>query len=312
MILVAGLTPAWQQVLILDAFRPGEVNRARQVCWCASGKVLNAARAVHHLGGAVRAVTVVGGTPGEEIRRDFRQLGVAARWLESATPTRVCTTVLNTADQTVTELVPEAGGLSTDERDAFRAAYEQEVSVANVVILIGSLPAGTPTSFYRELLTRASGKTIVDARGEELLDALVARPFLVKPNRQELARTLGRELRRDEELFEAMRELNRRGAEWVLVTDGPNPAYASCANELYRLQPVPALTLNPIGCGDCMAGAVAWAVGSGQPPLDALRYGLAAAADKLSRPLPGSVERAAVERLAQSVEITRLSAASGR
>jgi len=40
-ILVAGLTPAWQQILRFDDFRPGEVNRASEVQWCCSGKVLN-------------------------------------------------------------------------------------------------------------------------------------------------------------------------------------------------------------------------------------------------------------------------------
>ena len=61
MILVAGLTPAWQQVLRFERFTPGTVNRAAWVRWCASGKVLNAARAAHLLGGPVRALTVVGG-----------------------------------------------------------------------------------------------------------------------------------------------------------------------------------------------------------------------------------------------------------
>ena len=51
MILTAGLTPAWQQILVFDSFRPGEVNRARESHWCASGNVFNAGIAAHHLGG---------------------------------------------------------------------------------------------------------------------------------------------------------------------------------------------------------------------------------------------------------------------
>ena len=56
MILTAGLTPAWQHVLVFDAFTPGAVNRAREVHWCASGKVLNAARGLHHLGGPAERI----------------------------------------------------------------------------------------------------------------------------------------------------------------------------------------------------------------------------------------------------------------
>ena len=45
MILTAGLTPAFQQILVFDQFTPGTVTRARTVHWCASGTGLNAARA---------------------------------------------------------------------------------------------------------------------------------------------------------------------------------------------------------------------------------------------------------------------------
>ncbi len=50
-ILSAGLTPAWQQIMIFSGFHYGEVNRACEVHWLAQGKVLNAGIAAHHLGG---------------------------------------------------------------------------------------------------------------------------------------------------------------------------------------------------------------------------------------------------------------------
>jgi tagatose 6-phosphate kinase len=306
MILSAGLTPAWQHVLLFDSFTPGEVNRACAAHWCASGKVLNAARALSHLGGPCKALTVVGGTAGEEIRRDFSRLGIAARWIESATPTRVCTTILDTSRHQATELVPEAGGIHAAEREQFLAAYAEEASRAAVVVLIGSLPAGTPAGFYRDLVRRTPGKAILDARGPELLDALEARPFLVKPNRDELARTVGRPLTTDADLFDALREVNRRGAGWVVVTDGSRPIHVSGEDELYRIQPPAAEVVNPIGCGDCLAGGIAWALFHGSEPVDAVRHGVAAAADKLGRPLPGVVDRGRVEEIVRSIEAVRL------
>jgi 1-phosphofructokinase family hexose kinase len=306
MILVTGLSPAWQQVLCFDSFTLGEVNRAREVHWCASGKVLNAARAIHCLGGPVQALTAIGGSPGEACRREFQRQDISARWVAAAAPTRICTTVLNASDQSATELVQEASAVSQEERDDFVAAYLQEVASAEFVVLIGSLPPGTADGFFRELMTRAPGKVLVDARGMELLETLAGRPFLIKPNRQELVRTLGQDLQRDEDLFAAMRELNQRGAEWVLITDGAKPAYASSGGLLYRLEAVQASVVNPIGCGDCMAGALAWAISQGREPLDALRYAIAAAADKVSRPLPGWIGRASVEALASQVLIRRL------
>jgi 1-phosphofructokinase family hexose kinase len=305
-VLVAGLTPAWQQVLLFDTFAPGAVNRAREAHWCASGKVLNAARALHHLGAPCRALTVVGGVTGGEIRRDFARLGIAARWVEGVTPTRVCTTILDAARHSATELVPNAGEVTDAECAAFLAAYAEEAAGAAVVVLIGSLPTGMPATWYRDLLARAPGRAILDVRGPELLEALPRKPFLVKPNREELQRTLGRELRGDAELFGAMSELNERGAEWVVITDGHNPTHASSGGRFYRLQPLRRDLVNPIGCGDCMAAAIAWALCQGKESLEAVRYGMATAADKVGRLLPGAVDRDTVEGLVGSVAVTEL------
>lgn len=306
MILTAGLTPALQQILLFDALTLGEVNRARQVHWGASGKVLNAARALHHLGAPCKTLTLIGGRTGEAIRRDIGQLGITARWIEGKTPTRICTTLLDRSRRQATELVPNAAEASAEELDRFRAAYTEEAATATVVILIGSLPVGTPPGYYRDLSAGTAGKVILDARGPELLDALSARPFLVKPNRGELQQTLGRELRDDAELFDALREINERGAEWVVVTDGGNPVYARSGQHLYRLQPPRAEAVNPIGCGDCMAAGIAQGLLVECEPLDAIRRGLAVAANKLGQLFPGFVEREQVETLIPSVQTTRL------
>jgi 1-phosphofructokinase family hexose kinase len=306
MILAAGLTPAWQQVLVFDTFTPGAVNRAREVHWCASGKVLNVARALHHLGGRGKALTVVGGVPGRQIEDDFAGLGIAARWVEVCTPTRVCTTILDRGRHSATELVPNAPAIPAEEQKAFLDAYAEEARDADVVVLVGSLPAGTPPHFYRELLAQTRGRAIVDARGPELLEALAAKPFLVKPNREELGRTLGRELHSEAALAEAMTEVNRRGAEWVLVTDGRKPAYARARDGLYRFQPLTVETVNPIGCGDCTAAAIARALLEGKEPLEAIRYGMAAAADKVGQVLPAAVAASRVEPLLAHVQVTRL------
>jgi 1-phosphofructokinase family hexose kinase len=305
-ILAAGLTPAWQQVLLLPSFTPGAVNRATEVHGCASGKALNAGRAAHHLGGPCRTLAPAGGLPGEAMRRDFAGLGVSARWVETAAPTRVCTTVLVAADRSATELVENARALTAAELDAFAAAYAEEAARAAVVVLTGSLPEGTPVAYYRELLARTPGRVLLDARGPELLAALECRPFLVKPNREELAQTLGQDLRDDGRLWAALAEVRRRGAQWVLVTDGKRPFFALGPEGLYRVEPPRREVVNPIGCGDCMAGAIAWALARGQDFGDALRYGAAAAADKVGELLPGLIDAGRVEALAGTVEIVRI------
>ena len=213
LILSAGLTPAWQQILVFDQVRWGEVNRAREVAWCGSGKVLDAGMAVHRLGGPSLTLAPLGGSPLVEIDREFADLGVPRRWIETRAATRVCTTILDRATGRITELVENGRPLDESELQAFRAAYAEEAARAEVAVLIGSLPGGTPLSFYRDLVACTRCPLVLDFRGEGLLSVLDLKPYLVKPNREELGQTFGRSLDADVDLLAAMREFElARGA----------------------------------------------------------------------------------------------------
>lgn len=309
MIVAAGLTPAWQQILEFETLAPGEVNRARRVTACASGKVLNVGLGLHFLGAASRTVALVGGLTGQAIRAEFAALGAEATWVEDAHTTRVCTTVLESAPPRATELVENAAAVDGPTLDRFAAAFGEAARGARLVVLSGSLPAGAPMTYYRDLLRSTAAPAVLDIRGPELLAVLDAglRPRVVKPNRAELAATVGRRLDDDGTLREAMQELVARGAEWLVVTDGPRPVWVVGTRESYRLLPPPAeQVVNPIGCGDSLTAGIAWALARGDEIESAVRLGMAAAADNLRQLLPARLDAARME--AASVRVERLSA----
>lgn len=300
MILAAGLTPAWQQILVFEKLEAGEVNRAREVHWCASGKVLNVGVALHHLGAQSRILSAGGGWPLTVMQADLAALGVSQRWIETAVPTRVCTTILDQGSHVTTELVENTGEFSAEELAEFQHAYLEESQSAEVVVLSGSLPRRTPSSYYRDLVARTAGRAILDIRGPELLEALTARPFLVKPNREELAKTLGRDLGQDAILQAAMLELNQRGARWVVVTDGPHSVWVSSLGQSWRLTPPLISVVNPIGCGDSLAAGMAVALDEGADVIDAVRHGMAAAADNATQLLSCRLDRNRIRQLEQA------------
>lgn len=307
MIVCAGLTPAWQQLLVFDQFRWGEVNRAREVHWFSSGKVFNAAIAAHHLGAPTRLLAPVGGLPARQIEEEFDSLGLSYRWVRTQSSTRVCTTLIDEATGTITELVENGRPLRSEEIDAFRQAYAEEAARADVAVIIGSLPIGTPESLYRDLVERTACPVVLDFRGPGLLATLDLRPYVVKPNRQELAATLGRSLESDDDLVSAMRVLNERGAQWVVITQGAGPVFVTSRTEAYRLDPPrPERVVNPIGSGDAMAGAIAWATHRGRSALDAVRLGIAAAGQNLRQLLPCRLDPS---RLPQEADAVRVSVA---
>lgn len=311
MILSAGLSPAWQQILTFDAVRIGEVNRATSAWWCASGKVLNVARAVQCLAGEGHTLCTIGGLSGEAIRREFAADGIPATWIETQTSTRVCTTLIDRAQTPpqVTELVENALPLTADELAAFEHAWHEQSADADLAVLTGSLPPvddlGRPTALWSRLLADAP-PAILDIRGPELLAALPHRPLLVKPNREELAATVGRPLDDKSAVVAAMRELNAAGARWVLVTDGARPALLSSSDQRWRLTPPTCEVVNPIGCGDCLAAGIAIALAAGASMVEAVRFGMAASVVNLGQLLPARLSLEHLEQTVQDVTVDRV------
>ncbi|MDB5339610.1 MAG: lacC [Planctomycetaceae bacterium] len=304
MILAAGLTPAWQQILVFDQLFLGEVNRATEVHCCASGKVLNVGVALHHLGASSRTLAAGGGWSLAAMQADLQQLGVPCRWITTSVPTRVCTTVLDSGGQMTTELVENSGVFSADELAQYQHAYLEEAAAAEVVVLSGSLPINAPETYYRDLVARTPGRVVLDVRGIELLHALHSKPFLVKPNRAELAKTLNRNLHQDADLQAAMLDLNASGARWVVITDGPHAVWVSSASQVWKLQPPQIDVVNPIGSGDSLAAGVAAALDAGVEVLEAVRHGIASAAYNATQLLPCRLDPQRIRDLQTQVTVS--------
>jgi 1-phosphofructokinase family hexose kinase len=267
------------------------VNRAAESHWCASGKVINVGLALHYLSGGETHSTLtlapLGGPAYDAIDQEFDWLGAPRRLIHTKSPTRICTTIVDRTTGSATELVENAAPLAPEELDQFRAAFTEAASRCSALVITGSSPAGVPTDFYRDLLLPLDCPTVLDIRGPELLAALEARPTLVKPNREELAATFSRPLQTDDDIRAAITELQRRGAQAILVTCGHDPAWLGVGGEFHQLQPEPVeKIINPIGCGDCLAAGAAWALAQGRDLPTAATAGLSLAAQNLTTLLP--------------------------
>lgn len=319
MILAVGLSPAWQQILVFDNLVPGEVNRAAESHWCGSGKVLNVGRAIHSLAPGAGALTIcpLGGPAGQAIFHEFQEDRIPLVRMASVANTRVCTTLIERPTGRITELVENAHPIRRDQLFAFEYMVGEawrKMSTVKCAVFSGSLPAlsdGSSTAdCYARMMSGLEAPVILDARGPELLAALPHRPLLVKPNREELAATVKRPLETDDDLVRAMREVIDLGAQWVLVTRGGDAAFLASRTEAYRFQPPKVDVVNPIGCGDSVAAGIAVGIADDQPVVEAVRYGLAAAADNATRLLPARLDGASVESLLSRITATPTPASS--
>lgn len=303
MILAVGLTPAWQQIVELEQLRVGEVNRARHVQWCASGKSINVATALASLNVPCHSLSVRGEMSGASLAASVASLGIAADWVEASSSTRICTTIVDSQRHETTELVENALPLGTAAIEALERRYRGLLPAARTIVLSGSLPPDVPRDWYARRMEQTTAPVVLDASGPELLAALAARPVLVKPNRDELARTLEQPIESDAQLVAAMRRVNALGAQWVVVSHGSRAVWVCGANATWRCQPPAIVAVNAIGSGDCLAAGLACGIDQGLPMSETLRLGVACAVENALQVLPARLDADRVRQRAATLVV---------
>jgi tagatose 6-phosphate kinase len=276
---------AVDRTLTIPRLARGETQRATSVVALAGANGANAARVARALGGDPLLVGFAGGAAGEVLRARLAADGIAARLVTVAGETRF-TVALVEPDGTAT-LVNEPGPEVTREECERLLEAAASARPSEPALLTGSLPPGVPDTLYAELCSVLGERAVVvDARGTVLAAAVAAAPFLVKPNLVEASGW-------GADPVEASAALVAAGAAHALVTT-PQEAVLDGA---LRLRPPAVAAVNPTGSGDALAGALLAGLEGGRSLEDAVRLGLAAAAENATQPVAGRVDPARVREL---------------
>ncbi len=285
------------------------VNRAATTLDGAAGKSVNVAKVLKALGEQPLALGFLGGERGTFLKSQLDHQGVDHDFIPVTSPTRQCLTVIDESAGTHTELVEESLPVPVSDYQKLEIMVQKRIDDCRALVLSGSLTPGGPQDFYlrcAQLARAATVLSVIDAQGPPLATALRAGPGLVKPNRQELAATVGHELKDDAAVMSAMWELRERGAQRVVVTAGTQTTLAFDGRHYWRIVPPAIEARNPIGSGDAFTAGLVWRLVRGDDLGEACRWASAAGAANALTLLPGEVERADVERLAKNIKAERV------
>ena len=309
-VLCLGLTPALQRTLLFDRLEVDEVNRARQVVESAAGKALNTARALVTLGTPADTAGFNGGQTGRRVQALLKTDGVGSALTPMAAETRSCSTLIDRAAGTVTELVEEAPEPGAAAVERFIGRNLSRTRRASMLVISGTLPPFAGDDFYVRFVRAAHDAgvpVVIDSHRAALVRVLAERPFLAKLNVRELEATLGRRTGTERAVLRGMRELLGMGAQNVFVTQGGRASYLLAADGAWRFAP-PDLRekVNPIGSGDCTTAGVVHALLQGKRLADAVRYGLAGGSANAESLTPADFAPGRVRALARGVKAVRL------
>src|SRR6185295_6360671 len=184
-----------------------------------------------------------------------------------------------------------------------RGRFARLLTRVTTVTVNGRTPRGNLTPLPREFVAaaRAAGKRVIlDAYGEAAEQAATVPPHWIRANMEEMAGTHGV---RDAAALPAF--LERRGADGLLVSDGPNQLHCVTRDEHLVATPPPISEVNAVGSGDALTGAFALVLDCGGSVEEALRAGAAAGSANAEQLLVCEFEAARWRDLLSHVTVRR-------
>lgn len=294
------LNPVLQKTLVYERIRRGEVNRTAHWRIDAAGKGICAARVLTQLGERALHLTHLGGPTREWFLALCKEDNLEVAWVDSHSPIRFCTTLVEESMEQATELVEES--LPVDDGTFARLLdrYREILPQVTTVLLSGTVAQGYPPAAMATLarLAAQAGKHLyLDLKRHDLLACLAYKPVCVKPNLEELAQTLGipydslsEESRARALVAEAGSHFYTSYGSWLVVTRGTRPTLYWDGTTLREQEVfVHARTLNPIGSGDAFGAGLARMLERGKSLQEAVLEGTRLGALNAAVLKPGSL-----------------------
>lgn len=253
MIYTVTFNPSLDYVVMVKEFYPGQVNRTEKECIYAGGKGINVSIVLKNLGLDSIATGFIAGFTGEQIKHLVQEMGLRQDFIEVKSG---CSRINVKIRSGIESEINGKGPLVT--RQEAESLYQQlkPLKDGDVLVLAGSVPEGLSNSVYMDIMKQVQErhiKVVVDAAGSLLMNVLPYRPFLIKPNRDELGALFGRTFDTRDAVIPYARRLRGMGARNVLVSlAGEGAVLVTEEDRVFVAKAPKGKVLNSVGAGDSM------------------------------------------------------------
>lgn len=251
MIYSVTLNPSIDFIIRVKDFQLGETNRAYEDNFFAGGKGIMVSKLLKNVKTDCVNLGFLGGFTGTFIEQNLKKLNILSDFVTVNENTRVN---VKLKTETETEINCQGPKISDSEKEEFLDKI-RKIKSDDFVILSGSVPSNLGNDFYItiiEILNKNGVKFTLDSSGETFSKSLKYKPFLIKPNKDELKEYARREFKNNQEIVNYVRENLVDKAEHVIISLGGEGAlYIDKKFSLfaYPLR-VKENVVNTVGAGD--------------------------------------------------------------
>ena len=250
MIYTLTANPAIDMNISCDGLKKNAVTRTRDAVYTPNGKGLNVSFTLKHYGVDSTILGFFAGFTGAYIIDGARERGCQVKPILIDGITRV-NVFLNDGDDEYT--MPNAGASVTDSDQRNMYKLIDTLDDLDVLIISGSLPPHTNSDFLDQIIDRVvkrGAQFILDISSPQLVRLARKKPFLIKPNDDELKSIFGLTITDEKSVIHAMQQLHTFGFQNVLLTLGSKGAYFSDATHIWYATPLHVKILSSACAGD--------------------------------------------------------------
>ena len=253
MIYTITFNPAVDLVIQVPNCQLGILNRSKGEEYVAGGKGINMSIVLKRLGVDNIATGFLGGFSGKFIEEFLEKEGITPQFISVEGTTRINVKVKGKVE---TEINAAGPTVDAEKFQRLMNYFEEVLQEGDVVFLAGNAAPGLDESSYVEVakLCHVRGvKLVLDTTKVSLLACLPYRPFIIKPNQQELEELFGVNIQTQEEMLNYAFKLQEKGARNVLVSCGGDGAFLVSETGQVFVSSVPkGILVNSVGAGDSM------------------------------------------------------------
>ena len=309
MIFTVTLNPALDKTVVINNFAAGQVNRVSSIRVDAGGKGINVSKCLHNLGQESVAAAILAGSSGEELEQMLQQMHITplVLWVDGKTRTNL--KIIDPVKKSNTDINEPGPKVSGEQLEQLRDMISEKLNPGDLLILSGSLPAGTDAALYKrwaEYFKKRGAIVLLDADGDALMHGLQAAPYLVKPNNDELARLKGTERLTEAEMIQVGRELMQAGIRDVVISLGGDGAIFLSEQGVFRAKGLKVPVQSTVGAGDSMVAAMAFGLERDISRIEQIALAMAMGAASVMRDGTQPPDVKTVYELSQQVQIERL------
>ena len=259
MIYTVTFNPAIDYIAEVKGLEMNEINRATSEKILAGGKGINVSIVLKNLGIDSIALGFIAGFTGQEIKRKVEEFGIKTDFVYipdkfSRINVKLQSNITGIMSNE-TAINGEGPKISEKEIEELISKLDK-LQKEDYLVLAGSVSRKMKDDIYEKICTKVKekgAKIVADATGKLLVNVLKHKPFLIKPNKEELEEIFEDKIETNEEIIVYAKKLQEMGAENVLISmDQDGAILITKDKKVLHLKAPKGKLVNSVGAGDSM------------------------------------------------------------